>query len=348
MEGDKEQIQNWFKITRVICRAHYGEVPFIEFYFNVFNMALTPVSVDDSISDGRILFYKNNQDGELVLRRAPTIENNFVKNCQFRGTSGFMVRQDVTPEEAAFIQRQGDDSFFYVGLKITMHGDGFSNVRLGDNFIVPRNGTYPGNHPASIFEAADTEVRSKEDSLLERQVSTLAAERDELKAQLEKLSADALPKLTFEISAPESQVKIDGSTAVCRINATVKLRCLKTRDGQMAVRDFHASLHKQEGTEPVVTLIPKEAIRVILGMPNMKGYKFKNGWIINEPLTDYRSFMFCLEILPKDKVTLSRATFLRITMDVVGQTPISREFYVDSWAAAMDSNSSITLRQNVL
>ena len=115
----------------------------------------------------------------------------------------------------------------------------------------------------------------------------------------------------------------------------------------MAVRDFHASLYLLDGAKEVL-LIPQEATKVILDVPTTEPIKMDDGWTIREPLTNYRWFMFYLEISPKDKALLSRDHFLRIMMDAIGQDSLSQEFYVDNWHEAQNSNSSITMKSTII
>src|SRR6185369_11080985 len=137
-ENDREQIGEWLKLTSVECVAHYGDVPYVDFIFWVYNLALVPVSIDDAI-DGRISFYKDRQkDGWTMFRRA-TMEDNRAQNCRFRHTHRFTIRQEVSPEEAALIEHSPDDSFFFFGdLRITMHVEGSPGLRFGTAFTVEK------------------------------------------------------------------------------------------------------------------------------------------------------------------------------------------------------------------
>ncbi len=134
-ESDRANIGERLTLIGVDCVTHFGDVPYIDFVFWVFNLALVSVSIDDALSgDGRITFHKDRQSDRWKFFRPPTLDNNLAKGCFFRGKHRFTIRQEMSHEEAALVERSPDDSFFYFGdLRITMHGEGFSGVpfRIG-------------------------------------------------------------------------------------------------------------------------------------------------------------------------------------------------------------------------
>jgi hypothetical protein len=153
-EDDKKQIRDRFKIIGVRCITHLGEIPFIEFLFGLYNIGLCPVSIDD-VMEGRIVFYRDRQSEGVTLSRTPIMGANLAMNCSFRSEGRFLIRQEVSPEEAAFIERSPDGSFLLADLRITMHGEEASGVRLECPFMVSKDGYYWTDHPASIFGEAE-------------------------------------------------------------------------------------------------------------------------------------------------------------------------------------------------
>ena len=183
------------------------------------------------------------------------------------------------------------------------------------------------------------EVNTKTRRELEEEIASVRSQLDEWQKY----------KLTFEIDGKQSQVHMSGGTEVRRIQANIKLRCLKSDPSVMAVREFHASLHKETSTGEE-TIIPVEGAIIVMAHPSMQMVTIDDGWAINQPITPYRWYQFFLELTPKLEAQLSREDFLRVTMFAVGQDPQSIDFYVDSWVDARQSNSDITLKEkpNVL
>lgn len=154
------------------------------------------------------------------------------------------------------------------------------------------------------------------------------------------------PKLTFEIDEASTQVHFIGGGADYRmIEANVKLRCLKAAEGVVGIRDFRALLCVLPEGKSEEMLVASQPFKRIYDFPEMQPAKMDDGWIIREPISNYRWIGFHFEIPKTLDGELSRNHFFRITMDVVGQEPSSKEFYVDSWTDARASNSSVTLKQ---
>lgn len=140
--SDREQIHDRLKLIGVECVKHFGDVPYIDFVFRLYNLALISVSIDDAIV-GRIVFYKDRQSDGWTLRQATM--DNLAKHCRFRVGYHFTIRQEVSLEEAALIESSPDSRFYFGDLKITMHGEWFSGVRFGTSFQVDtKTGYWPG------------------------------------------------------------------------------------------------------------------------------------------------------------------------------------------------------------
>jgi len=152
-ERDKQELRNAVKVYAVSCETHFTDaVPYIDFSFGVFSMALTAVYIDDSI-EPPIIFWPEGYNGEQhKMRRQPTLEVNHAKPCYFRWPSRFTIRQDVTPEEVALISKAGDIGFFRLAaLKVTMHGEGFSGIKLDTDLTVKTDNRYWTDKPEYIF-----------------------------------------------------------------------------------------------------------------------------------------------------------------------------------------------------
>lgn len=162
----------------------------------------------------------------------------------------------------------------------------------------------------------------------------------------ERRAQTSEPKLTFEIDEASTQVHFIGGGADYRmVEANVKLRCLKAAEGVVGIRDFRASLCVLAEGKGEEMLVASQPFKRIYEFPEMQPAKMDDGWIIREPISNYRWIGFHFEIPKNLDGELSRNHFFRITMDVVGQELSSKDFYVDSWTDAHASNSSVTLRQ---
>jgi hypothetical protein len=157
---------------------------------------------------------------------------------------------------------------------------------------------------------------------------------------------DSEPKLTFEIDEAATQVHFIGGGEHHRlIEANVKLRCLKNAEGVVGIRDFRASLCALLEGNGEEILVASQPFKRIYDFPNMQPAKMDDGWIIRDPISNYRWIGFHFEISAQLNGELSRDHFVRITMDAVGQELSSKDFYVNSWSDARTSNSFTTLKQ---
>lgn len=155
------------------------------------------------------------------------------------------------------------------------------------------------------------------------------------------------PPLTFEIDA--AQVRTEGGTIARHVVAQVRLRCQKTVERPMAIRDFHAALIREGNPEQVIvaqesSVIALGGVMIGLGGQDERTSKF-SGWTISQPLTPSRSFIFYLDITPEQEQALSRGHFIRITMVAVGQQPTSIDVDVNDWQHARDGISDTTIRR---
>lgn len=151
-------------------------------------------------------------------------------------------------------------------------------------------------------------------------------------AQLQPFPEEAKPKLDFEIDEETSQVRVGrGPHEVRAIYADIKLRCFKASESPMAIKGFHASLHRKRKLGDEATVIAKEDSAWIWQHPSNKELSAKDTWTVDEPSTEYRIYHFILHLPPKIDASLSDNHFLRVTMDAVGQEPISQTIYVHDW-----------------
>lgn len=156
----------------------------------------------------------------------------------------------------------------------------------------------------------------------------------------------AEPKLTFEIDEDGSQVRVgSGPHEVRAIYADIKLKCFKAWENPMAIRGFHASLHERFTFGDEATVIGQEDGTWIWQSPSNKEIPLKDTWTITEPSTEYRFYHFILHLTPKIQARLSEDHFLRVTMDAVGQAPMSQTVYVDDWHVKEGGFSAISLNQ---
>ena len=162
----------------------------------------------------------------------------------------------------------------------------------------------------------------------------------------ERREAKPRPELWFEIDEAESQVRVaDAMTHEIRaINADIKVRCFKEADRVMDVRGFHLSLHRTQADGREITVIDHEDGALGWRYPNMQTVRTKDVWRIDEPSTEYRIFHFTLGVTPKIQFSLSDDYFLRVTMDAVGQEPLSQTVYVEDWHVENSGFSPVRLK----
>ncbi|HEX3085023.1 MAG TPA: hypothetical protein VHP99_10900, partial [Pyrinomonadaceae bacterium] len=198
-----------------------------------------------------------------------------------------------------------------------------------------------------MVQSAASPVDNDAGGKLQNEQAWSKALMTELQAARAEIAFLKTPRLTFEIDTQSTQVRMSGGAQVRRVEAQVKLRCLKTDVGSMAVREFHASFYKESpgGEQPIVEKVP--AVRAWLlraGVTPETNLDISDGLIIDAPISPYYWVFFHLEFPPHLDSDLSRSYFVRITMNALGQELQSIDFYVDSWNDARQSNSYITLR----
>ncbi|HEY4422689.1 MAG TPA: hypothetical protein VGN10_00700 [Pyrinomonadaceae bacterium] len=294
-------------------------VPTIKWGFVINNSSVLTICLVEVRNN---LFFENI---ELAERRFE--DHNEVEQLGYGREGSFIFAQRLSGPEAQYIRNTPDGKFRFNRLKI----------KLGNP------NSFPVIEPQEIDIGDDLETTLNGRAYKETKgMVGLRQERDRLKGELEKVKETNI-KLTFEVDDKQSQVSATGGgTAGRRIAVKVRLRCMKTADHPMAVREFHAELVRENGAEQII--VPQETSLVVLDHPDMKIVDFSNGWTIAEPLTDYRWFLFYLDVTEQQLGALSHDYFIRIVMLAVGQKPYSVEFYIDNWEHARGSNSYITIR----
>ncbi len=147
-------------------------------------------------------------------------------------------------------------------------------------------------------------------------------------------------KLDFEIDEQVSQVRVgNGNREICRIHLELKLRCIKEVDWPVAVKAFHASLHKfgEDGSE--TTVVDQEDSQVSRTFPKLVVLPADEMWTIREPDSGFRIYQFIIEITRRLQANLSPDHFLRVTMNAIGQEPISQTVFVDDWTQPISAVS---------
>jgi hypothetical protein len=140
------------------------------------------------------------------------------------------------------------------------------------------------------------------------------------------------PKLAFEIDEQNSQVLIErGGPRVSRITAELRIRCEKETDSRMTVRGFHLSLHRLEADGQVTVIPYQRESQVIWEDTNGTFVAASDGWTIDKPRSDFRYYHLTIEITPKIQAELTPDHFLQVTMDAIGQDPLSKPVFVKVW-----------------
>ncbi|HEU4714101.1 MAG TPA: hypothetical protein VFS76_21215 [Pyrinomonadaceae bacterium] len=316
LKTDKATIWDLVWVASIFYRTEFDKSqPYIDFVFKVFNMSLIDVVI--SMDGGYILFSDDNE--RFFFDPKPGGPNP--ARCYSRDSINFVIRQAVTADQINNHFKSTDNTRISFGnLSV--------NFRGTEQFPEITSTHLDVNH--YLFTADGVWENPNRPKFLSDQ-----------ECKLPHVQA-VPPKLSFEIDWKQSQVNtLGGGTAGRRISANIRLRCVKIAEYPMAIREFHASLHKEGVSEPIV---PQEGALVVMGHPDMKTIDFADGWTVNEPLTGYRWLMFYLDITEQQLQKLSRAYYMRVTMVAVGQQPISIDFDIDSWQDARKSNSYITER----
>jgi hypothetical protein len=199
---------------------------------------------------------------------------------------------------------------------------------------------------ATLGRCSDEKSQAVEE--LEAEMARLRTERDQFQSELQKV-AKARPTLKFEIDAKQSQVGSAGvSKDSTKIQANVRLRCLKISDSKQAVREFSAALFKIADGDDLVVLERQDSL-VVMQEPTMDIIKVESGWTVDEPLTAFRWYRFIFDMRDELRQAIldnPRDYFFRVKMDVIGQDLEYEDFFVESWSRAVTSNSYVILRRN--
>lgn len=160
-------------------------------------------------------------------------------------------------------------------------------------------------------------------------------------------AAFALSKVAVEIDQSASQVHVGSPTRERRqIEVKLKLKFIKHIELATSVQTLHLSLIRYDSNRAEIPLIASERRLTVLDATTMQPISIDNGWVLDQPISDSRWFIFELDIAPLNQAQLSADHFLRLAISVTGQKTSWEDIRVDSWADAQFSNSSITLKRN--
>ena len=174
----------------------------------------------------------------------------------------------------------------------------------------------------------------------------MAARSHGPRAEHSRESALASPKVAVEIDQGASQVHVGSPTRERRqIEAKIKLKFIKHVDGSASVQALHLSLLRYDSNRAEIPLVASERRLTVLDATTMQPVSIENGWILDQPISDSRWFIFELDIAPLNQ-QLAANHFLRLAISVAGQKTAWEDIRINSWADAQFSNSSITLQRN--
>lgn len=187
-ESDKKNLQNAVLVED--CEINYqlsDQVPTIEFTFYIFNGSVYTIIIDSSIK-GEVGWRKKPLSGETKMLGTPP------KNIPQKSREKFTVCQWVNREEADSISKANwpaTDYFYFSNLKIGIRGgDDFSDVQPGQLML-----------PHSISSHNERDFITNVARQYEETISTLKAEKDSLKSQLEEERANnKQPDISGEIT----------------------------------------------------------------------------------------------------------------------------------------------------
>jgi hypothetical protein len=177
--------------------------------------------------------------------------------------------------------------------------------------------------------------RNSENKTLQRQLGETQAAIKQLEGSKRRLPPAPempKPKLAFEIDEQNSQIHIERREGVSEITAQLRVRCEKEIDGPMTVRGFRLSLSRFDA-DGQVTVIPHHGDnQVIWEDTNGTFVAANDGWTIEKPRSDFRYYHLTIKIAPEVQAELSAADhFLQVTMDAIGQEPLSKPVFVREW-----------------
>jgi hypothetical protein len=287
-EHQARNIRDFVSVSRVGVWKHklQDPVPTIRWGFMVKNNSIFPISLVEVRNN--ILF----EETELAERRFDS--TNEVDRLPPWREGSVVFEQRLSGPESQHLKSSPDGKFR------------FSNLVI----MVGNKKTHPVVEPQQLSIGNDLETTLDRITYQETEgTRSLRKERDYLKSRLKELGGS---DLTFEIDTDQSQVHTEGGTAVRRIKANVRVRCTKVAERQMAIREFHAALLRQDRDESEQVVVPKEALLRVLKDPDMNAIDFSGGWTINEPLTPFRWLEFYLELTPQQEELSSKVGDERI------------------------------------
>jgi hypothetical protein len=177
-----------------------------------------------------------------------------------------------------------------------------------------------------------------------RQALSTSATPERLEPEPPPASAAAQPSVTFEIDEDKSQVRMGrGNKEIRRIHAEITLRCSRESGRITAIRAFHISLLRSMPNGVVSTIIAQEDTQVARDVTTGESVA-TDEWIIADPLTKYRVYIFDLFVTPKIQMSLSPDHFLRVTMDAVGQGIFWQDVHVENWELPESGCSAVSLK----
>src|SRR6185369_2805264 len=299
-------------------------IPTIKWGFMIQNKSLFPISLVEVRNN--VFFEKI----ELAERRFE--DHNEVEQLGYWRSGSVTFKQRLSPIEAQHIRNTPDGKFRFNRLEIIVANPNSipviepQELTIGDDLETKRN----------VLTYKETEGMKR----LNNEIALLKRQAEEREAQSQK------PSLVFEIDEHGTRVDRRGhSNDATLIAAKVPLRFSKSVDSKLAVRDFNAALFSAtEGAEVLML----GHVQIIAYSPNRELISVKDGLIIDVPLTLFYEYSFFFHI--KDEIMTALLSpigkhFIRVTMNVIGQSPQYIDFFVNSWPDVFKSNSSITLRR---
>jgi len=177
----------------------------------------------------------------------------------------------------------------------------------------------------------------------------MAARSHDLHTEYRRTSALGSPTVAVEIDQGASQVHVGSPTRERRqIDVKLKLKFIKQIEHAASVQALHLSLIRYDSNRAEIPLIASERRLTVLDATTMQPISIDNGWVLDQPISDSRWFIFELDIAPLNQAQLSADHFLRLAISVTGQKTSWEDIRVNSWSDAQFSNSLITLKRTYL
>jgi hypothetical protein len=305
-------------------------IPSINFRFPIRNYSVWPISVDEN-SSGKIYL-----DGRELAE--PMLVRHHGEDIGFRKLDGLAVEQRLTRTEANHVLAEGG-SFDFSGLVITIKGGTQSptvqpqslTIQESHALVLSKNfqeiSSNGNERPDEKLETPDTELVKYTGIAFEVDTKSQSDARlrahQNLGAAFGTGAADI--EVDFYILTVQLKARFENHDVHRRALNKIELSLIESQDGRETVKPFLQ--------DPVVLLIE----------PENRQLKALTDFVFEPQRTGVVWFHFKTQIEREDAENLADGSFLRVTVQALGQPPLNRDLVVN-WAEALKNATYLRKR----